>query len=71
MTLMRKSYVLPIILLGIGVALLVWGGAASDSLSSEASNLFHGAPGGKALLLMLLGLIACGFGVAQLDRRPA
>jgi hypothetical protein len=60
-----------IVLLAAGAALLIWGFSASDSLSSEASRLFQGAPSNKAMALMALGILVGGFGLVRLLRRPA
>jgi hypothetical protein len=60
-----------IVLLAAGAALLIWGLSASDSLSSEASRLFQGAPSNKAMVLLLLGVLVGGFGLVKLLRRPA
>jgi hypothetical protein len=46
---MRSSPALSIILVGVGVGLLAWGLTATDSLSSQTSELFQGAPGNKAI----------------------
>ena len=67
---MRNSSLLAIILLGVGVALLIWGVTASDSLSSETSEIFQGAPSNKAIVLMVIGLIIGGLGLVRLLRRP-
>jgi hypothetical protein len=60
-----------VVLLAAGVALFVWGMSASDSLSSQSSELFQGAPSNKAIALMVIGVIVGGFGLARLKRRPA
>ena len=60
-----------IVLLAAGAALLIWGFSASDSLSSETSRLFQGAPSNKAMALMALGILVGGFGLVRLLRRPA
>ena len=66
---MRNSPVFAISLLLAGAALLVWGLMASDSLSSEASELFQGAPSDKAVALLVAGVILAGLGFARLVRR--
>jgi len=68
---MRSSPVLAIILVGVGVGLLVWGITASDSLSSQTSELFQGAPSNKAIALMVVGVLVGSFGVVRLLRRTA
>jgi hypothetical protein len=60
-----------IVLLAAGVALFIWGMSASDSLSSQSSELFQGAPSNKAIGLMIIGVIVGGFGLVRLLRRPA
>jgi hypothetical protein len=59
------------VLLAAGAALLIWGFNASESLSSETSRLFQGAPSNKAIVLMLAGVVVGGFGLVRLMRRPA
>ena len=68
---MLSSPVLAIILVGVGVGLLVWGITASESLSSQTSELFQGAPSNKAIALMVVGVLVGSFGVVRLLRRPA
>ena len=68
---MRGSPVLGIVLLAAGAALLIWGISASDSLSSETSELFQGAPSNKAIALMVLGAVVGVVGLVKLVRRPA
>ena len=49
-------------LLGVGIALLVWGSQASDSVSSSFSRFFTGKPTDKTVWLLLGGIAAtvCG-----------
>jgi uncharacterized membrane protein YidH (DUF202 family) len=68
---MRSSPALSIILVGVGVGLLAWGLTATDSLSSQTSELFQGAPSNKAIALMVVGVLVGGLGVVRLLRRPA
>jgi|RhiMethySRZTD1v2_1073278.scaffolds.fasta_scaffold13582_5 uncharacterized membrane protein YidH (DUF202 family) len=68
---MRSSPALSIILVGVGVGLLAWGLTATDSLSSQTSELFQGAPSNKAIALMVVGILVGGLGVVRLLRRPA
>jgi threonine/homoserine/homoserine lactone efflux protein len=68
---MRSSPVLAIVLLGAGLTLLIWGVAASDSLSSQASEWFQGAPSDKAIALKVGGALVGGFGLVRLLRRAA
>ncbi len=67
---MRNSTILAILLLGAGAALLVWGLRVSDSLSSETSELFQGAPSNKAIVLIVVGGLLGVFGLVRLLRRP-
>jgi hypothetical protein len=68
---MRSSSVFAIVLIGVGISLLVWGITATDSLSSQTSELFQGAPSNKAIALMVVGGLVGGFGLLTLLRRPA
>jgi Protein of unknown function (DUF3185) len=68
---MRSPSLFAIVLLAAGAALLIWGFNASESLSSETSRLFQGAPSNKAIVLMLAGVVVGGFGLVRLMRRPA
>ena len=68
---MRSSPVLSIVLVGVGVALFVWGFTASDSLSSQTSGLLQGAPSAKAIGLLVVGFLVGSLGVVRLLRRPA
>jgi hypothetical protein len=53
-----------------GVLLLVFGLQANDSVSSETSKLFTGAPTNKALVMMVAGILAAVIGLVSLVRRP-
>ncbi len=68
---MSKSPILALILLAAGVALLIWGFAAKDSVSSVSSEIFTGAPSDKTMILMVLGVIVGGIGLVGLVRRRA
>ena len=68
---MRSSLVLAIVLVAVGAGLLVWGVTASDSLSSQTSELVQGAPSNKAIALIVVGVLVGSFGVVRLLRRPA
>ena len=48
---------LSIALLVAGLLLLVWGVSSWNSVSSELSDLFTGAPTRKAIVLLVLGLV--------------
>jgi hypothetical protein len=56
--------------LGVGIALIIWGVSATDSFSSDVSRFFTGKPTDKAIWLMLGGIAAtiCG---AVLSFRPS
>jgi len=45
-------------LVGIGIALLIYGSQASDSMSSSVSKFFTGKPTDKAVWLLLGGIAA-------------
>ena len=52
-----------------GIALLVWGWHAHESLASEASEVVHGAPSNKSIVLMVIGGVAVAAGAVGLIRR--
>ncbi len=66
---MQRSILSPIVLLVVGVVLLAWGLTASESLSSEFSETFQGAPSNKAILLMVIGGLLGATGLVRLLRR--
>ncbi len=45
-----------IVLLGVGVALIVFGVSASDSIGSSVSRAFTGTPTDKSLWLLIGGI---------------
>lgn len=55
-------------LLVAGIAMLVWGISAADSLESEVSEFFTGNPTDKSMWLMIGGIAAaiCGIVLAAL-----
>jgi hypothetical protein len=60
-------------LLAVGVVLLVMGWNASDSLSSEISEVFRGTPTDRAIWLLVAGGVTGLVGLALLfnpRRRP-
>lgn len=65
---MSNGRMLSLVLLVIGVALLVWGLNASDSLSSELSEAFQGAPSNKAIFLVAGGALVGIVGLIGLVR---
>lgn len=50
--------ILSIALLVVGIVLLVWGVSAADSLGSDVSRFFTGAPTDKAVWLIIGGILA-------------
>ncbi|MGQ0553571.1 MAG: DUF3185 family protein [Planctomycetota bacterium] len=68
---MSKSPIPALVLLAAGVALLIWGFAAKDSVSSVTSEVFTGAPSDQAMILIVLGVIIGGIGLIGLVRRRA
>lgn len=56
------KYLLGLILIVVGVALLVFGFNASESLSSSFSRFFNGTPSDKAIWLIIGGIVALGIG---------
>jgi uncharacterized membrane protein len=57
-----------IVLLVLGVVLAFFGINASDSPSSELSELFQGAPSNKAIFLLAAGILVGVIGLVQLLR---
>jgi cytosine/uracil/thiamine/allantoin permease len=47
----------------IGAVLIIWGVSAMDSLSSDISNFFTGAPTNKAMWLLFGGIVVAIFGL--------
>ncbi|HWY31602.1 MAG TPA: DUF3185 family protein [Candidatus Acidoferrum sp.] len=58
-----------IALLVVGIALITYGFDASDSVSSEVSRTFTGAPTNKAMWLVLGGIASAIIGLAMSFRR--
>ena len=58
-------------LIGVGIALLIWGSQASDSMTSSVSKFFTGKPTDKTVWLLLGGIAAtvCGAVMALLPAR--
>jgi len=52
-----------------GVALLVYGIGASQSLSSDISRFFNGSPTDKAIWMLIGGAVLCIVGLAGMMRR--
>jgi hypothetical protein len=55
-------------MLVVGITLLVFGINASDSLGSEVSRFFSGAPTNKSIWLLVAGIAATTVGAATLMR---
>lgn len=69
---MQTDRIIGISLLVVGLALLITGVNASESVSSEFSKLFQGVPSDKAIWLMLGGALVAAVGLAKsLRGRPA
>ena len=66
---MSSSRLLFAVVLVVGIVLLIMGFNASDSLSSELSEAFDGAPSDKAIWLIVGGVIAAAFGAIGLMRK--
>lgn len=49
---------LSLILMSLGILLLVWGIQASDSFSSQVSEVFTGTSSDKAMSLMVAGVVS-------------
>lgn len=49
---------LSLILISLGVLLLIWGIQASDSFSSQVSEVFTGTSSDKAMSLMIAGIVS-------------
>jgi hypothetical protein len=67
---MRKSPIVAILLLASGVVLLVGGLAGTAVLSGTAGMQAQAAPGNKAIVLIVFGVVMGGLGVMRLVRRP-
>jgi len=67
---MRNSPIVAIVLLASGVALVIGGLAGTDVLAAKAGVQVQGAPGNKAIVLIVLGVVMGGLGILRLARRP-
>jgi hypothetical protein len=63
---MNKAVML--VILVVGIVLVIYGVAASESLSSDLSRFFTGSPTDKTIWLMIGGIVAIGIGLAGLLR---
>ncbi len=59
---------IPLAILVVGIVLVIYGVAASDSFSSDLSRFFTGSPTDKTIWLMIGGVVAIGIGLAGLLR---
>ncbi len=64
--LMNKGLSLALVV--VGVALLIYGFQANDSLSSDVSRVFNDTPTDKAMYLMIGGAAALIIGLVGLGR---
>ena len=55
-------------LLVVGIVLLIWGGNATESFSSDVSRFFTGSPTNKAVWLVVGGIVAAIVGLFGLLR---
>ncbi|MFH0954212.1 MAG: DUF3185 family protein [Verrucomicrobiota bacterium] len=58
--------IISLVLAVIGVVLIVFGIAATDSFSSDVSRFFTGAPTDKAIWMLIAGIIAAAVGLGGL-----
>lgn len=63
-----KSTISLILLVG-GIALIVYGIGASDSLGSDLSRFFTGSPTDKAMWMLIGGVVATAAGLAGFSIR--
>lgn len=63
---MNKAFALAI--LGVGIALLIFGVSASDSFGSDVSRFFTGKPTDKSMWLLIGGIAATAVGGVSLLR---
>jgi hypothetical protein len=55
-------------LLGLGIALIIFGVSASNSIGSDFSRLFTGSPTDKSIWLLVGGVVAAVIGAGGLMR---
>ena len=55
-------------ILVIGIVLVIYGVAASDSFSSDFSRFFTGSPTEKTIWMLIGGIVAIGIGLVGLLR---
>ena len=60
--------ILSLALLGLGIALIIFGISASNSIGSDFSRLFTGSPTDKSIWLLIGGVVAAVVGAGGLMR---
>ncbi len=58
-----------LVILILGICVLVYGFSAADSVSSDVSRLFNGAPTNKSIVMLVLGAILTVFGITSMNRK--
>lgn len=66
---MDNGRIVGLVLLVIGAALVFYGIQAGESLSSDFSKLFQGAPSNKSIWLTIAGALCAVIGLVKLVRR--
>jgi amino acid permease len=61
--------VISLAILAVGIVLVIYGVAASNSFSSDISRFFNGSPTDKTIWLLIGGVVAIIIGLAGLLRR--
>jgi hypothetical protein len=61
--------ILGLVLLGVGIALIVWGISASDSVASDVSRFFTGKPTDKSMWLLIGGIASAIAGAVMTVQR--
>lgn len=60
--------IISLVLLAVGVALIVYGINASNSIGSDFSRLFTGSPTDKSIWLLIGGIVVAAIGAGGLFR---
>ncbi len=55
-----------VVMLAAGLALLIWGYSISQSVSSQISQMFDGAPPTKSIYMIIIGGLSTFFGFFKL-----
>lgn len=61
--------IVSLVLLAVGVALIVYGINASNSIGSDFSRLFTGSPTDKSIWMLIGGIVIAAIGAGGLFRR--